>query len=80
MFLDFDYSGLEDFVKTVLSWSFQIFEVPLSIAIEHGRSMNVLLLKTKKNEAFPEMQFLALVPENGNSITNKANQHTISRS
>jgi TPR repeat protein len=160
MYSDFDSSGPEDFVKTVLSWSFETFEEPLFIAveqpplpsregnitqyyhnflpfileesrsiiaeglekvslleqasrksqkkkktshlneakpfdlvlkkkprfpqnednplsmvfrgaipekIEHGRSMNVLLLKTKRNADFPEKQFLALASENGNS-------------
>ncbi len=48
---------------------------PLSMAftgaipekIEHGRSMNVLLLKTKKNGGLPEKRFLALASENANS-------------
>ena len=160
MYSDFDSSSPKDFVKTVLSWSFETFKTPLFIAlaqpalprseenitqyyhnflpfileesraiiaeglekasllteasrksqkkrktsplneakpfnltlkknprfpqnegnplsmvftgaipekIEHGRSMNVLLLKTRKNGAFPEKQFLALASENTTS-------------
>lgn len=44
-----------------------VFTGAIPEEIEHGRSMNALLLKTNKNGAFSEKQFLALASANADS-------------